>query len=70
VLALEIILLTILFIAWVVTLALVIMDRMSIGGKIVWLLAVTVLAPIAIPVYLIVRTRRGSDEFEGAGSAG
>jgi hypothetical protein len=47
-----------LFVAWLVTLFAILVDDMSIGEKLVWLLAVTLLAPLAIPVYAFTRHRR------------
>ena len=47
-------------IAWVVSLFLLVADSISVVAKIVWFLALTCLAPIAIPVYLILRHRRRS----------
>ncbi len=50
----------ILFVIWVVTIAALFTDSLSIGAKLLWFLALTVLAPIAIPVYFLVRRgRRG-----------
>jgi len=59
-LVLSIIVLGLLAIAWVVSLFLLVADSISVVAKIVWFLALTCLAPIAIPVYLILRHRRRS----------
>ena len=53
VLVLELIVLSILFIAWLVTLFLVVVDPIPLGRKVLWAIAVIVLAPVAIPVYLV-----------------
>lgn len=55
-------LMALLFVAWLVTLFAILVDDMSIGGKLVWLLAVTLLAPLAIPVYAFTRHRRQTKE--------
>ena len=59
-LVLSIIVLGLLAIAWVVSLFLLVADSISVVAKIVWFVALTCLAPIAIPVYLILRHRRRS----------
>ena len=59
-LVISIIVLSILLIAWIVSLFLVIVDSISVFAKIVWLLVLTLLAPVAIPLYLILRHRRRS----------
>ncbi len=48
----------ILFLIWVVTIAVLFTDTISFGAKLLWFLALTVLAPIAIPVYFLVRIQR------------
>jgi hypothetical protein len=58
VLVLEIILVVVLFLAWLVALFLLVLDSISIGAKVLWFVALTLLAPITIPVYLILRRRR------------
>lgn len=50
-----------LFVLWLISLAALIGDEISIGMKIVWFVALTCLAPIAIPVYLVRRSRRGHE---------
>jgi len=52
---LSIIVLGTLALVWVVALFLVIVDAMSVGAKILWILFLIVLAPIALPAYLLVR---------------
>ena len=47
-----------LLILWVTALGMLIADSISIGAKIVWFVLLTCLAPIAIPIYLLTRTRR------------
>jgi type VI protein secretion system component VasK len=55
---LGIIVAVVLAVAWLVALTLAIMDSIPVGEKILWVIALTVLAPIAIPVYLVLRSRR------------
>lgn len=45
-------------ILWLVSLFLVIGDSIGLGSKVLWLVFLTVLAPVAIPTYLILRRRR------------
>jgi hypothetical protein len=40
---------------WLVTLFMIVVDDISIGLKVIWLVVVTILAPIGIPLYLILR---------------
>lgn len=47
-----------LFVAWLVTLFLVLVDSISVVAKLLWLVAVTCLAPFAIPVYAVLRHHR------------
>ena len=58
--AISIFVLGILAIAWVVSLFLLVVDSISVLAKIGWFLVLTCLAPIAIPVYLILRHHRHS----------
>ena len=55
---LGIVVVVVLAVAWLVALTLAIMDSIPVGEKILWCLALTVLAPIAIPVYFVLRARR------------
>jgi hypothetical protein len=59
-LVVSILVLGALLIAWLVSLFLVLVDSISVLAKIGWLIVLTCLAPIAIPVYLILRHRRHS----------
>ena len=59
-LVISILVLGILLIAWIVSLFLLVVDSISVLAKIVWFLFLTCVAPIAIPVYLILRHRRHS----------
>jgi hypothetical protein len=53
-----VILLLALAVAWIYCLFALVVDRsISIGGKVLWALALIVLAPIAIPAFLISRRR-------------
>jgi hypothetical protein len=47
-----------LFVAWIVSLFLLVTDSIGVGAKILWFLALTILAPFAIPIYLLTRHRR------------
>jgi hypothetical protein len=55
---LSIVVATLLGLAWVASLVLLVFDSISLGAKIVWFLALTVLAPVAIPVYVVWRHSR------------
>ena len=55
---LGIIVVSVLFVAWIVSLFLLVVDSIGVGAKILWFLALTVLAPFAIPIYLVTRRRR------------
>jgi hypothetical protein len=51
---------------WVISLFLLVLDSISVGAKVVWFVALTLLAPVAIPVYLWLRYRRlGGGEAPG-----
>ena len=56
----SIVVLGLLALAWLVSLFMLVVDSISIGAKIVWFVALTCLAPITIPLYLILRHRRHS----------
>jgi hypothetical protein len=58
VLVLEIVVVATLFVVWIVTLFMVLLDAIPVAEKVLWLVAVTLLAPFAIPVYFVVRSRR------------
>ena len=51
---------TALFVAWVVSLVLLVADSISTGSKVLWFVLLTILAPISVPVYLFLRRRRGA----------
>jgi hypothetical protein len=57
-LVISIVVLGAIAIAWLVSLFLLVADSISVLAKIVWFVLLTCLAPIAIPVYLILRHRR------------
>ena len=59
-LVISILVLGALLIAWVASLFLLVVDSISVLAKIAWFLFLTCVAPIAIPVYLILRHRRHS----------
>jgi hypothetical protein len=52
---LSIMVLGTLALVWVVALFLVLVDAMSVGAKILWILFLIVLAPIALPAYFLLR---------------
>ncbi len=52
----------VLFVAWIVSLFLLVVDSIGVGEKILWFLALTLLAPFAIPIYLVTRRRRTQAE--------
>jgi len=66
VLVLEIVLVVILFLAWLLCLFLLVFDTLPFWQKVVWFLALTILAPIAIPVYLIARRSRAVHAASGS----
>jgi hypothetical protein len=47
-----------LFILWIFCLFLLVTDSISVLAKIVWFVVLTCLAPLAIPLYLILRHHR------------
>jgi hypothetical protein len=57
---LSIIVLGGLFLIWLFTLFLLVTDSISVLGKIVWFILLICLAPIAIPVYLVLHHLRTS----------
>jgi hypothetical protein len=54
----SIVVLGLLFLLWIASLFLLVTDSISALAKIAWFVAITCLAPIAIPVYLVLRHRR------------
>ena len=52
------IVIAVLAVAWLVSLFLVVVDSIGVGAKILWFRALTLLAPFAIPIYLVTRHRR------------
>jgi hypothetical protein len=55
-----------LFVIWFISIFLVVLDDISVGGKISWSLALIFLAPISVPAYLFLRHRRHSRRPETA----
>lgn len=43
---------------WLIALFLIVLDDLSGGAKAAWLVVCVLLAPVAVPLYLILRTRR------------
>ena len=58
----SLVLVSLLFFLWLVALFMLLVDSISVGAKIVWFVALTCLAPIAIPIYFVVRHRRHRQE--------
>jgi hypothetical protein len=56
----SIVVATILGVAWLVTMFVIGFDSLPVGGKVLWWVLVTLLAPIAIPVYFVLRHRRST----------
>jgi hypothetical protein len=54
----SILLATVLFGIWIVSLYLLVLDDISLGAKFLWFIVLTVLAPISVPVYFVLRHRR------------
>jgi hypothetical protein len=59
---LGLIVVSVLFVAWIVSLFLLVVDSIGVGAKILWFLALTLLAPFGIPIYLVTRRRRAQAE--------
>ena len=57
----SIVVLGTIFLFWVIALFLLIGDSISLGAKILWFIALTCLAPFAIPLYFLARSRRGHE---------
>jgi hypothetical protein len=57
---LSIIVLGGLFLVWLFTIFLLVTDSISVLGKIVWFILLVCLAPIAIPVYLVLHHLRAN----------
>ena len=68
-LVVEILVVAALAVLWLVTLFLIVADNISGGAKALWLLLTIVLAPFAIPVYLVLRHRRHRDAGLAAAQA-
>jgi hypothetical protein len=56
--AVSIVVLGALFVLWIYCLFLLVADSISVVAKILWFLFLTCVAPLAIPLYLILRHRR------------
>jgi uncharacterized membrane protein YbhN (UPF0104 family) len=54
----SIVVLGTIFLFWLVSLFLLVGDSISLGAKILWFIALTCLAPFAIPLYFLARSRR------------
>jgi hypothetical protein len=60
--AISLVVVTLLFFAWLIALFMLLVDSVSVGAKILWFILLTCLAPVAIPVYLVLRHRRHRPE--------
>jgi hypothetical protein len=60
--AISLVLVTLLFFAWLIALFMLLVDSISVGAKILWFIVLTCLAPVAIPVYFVLRHRRHRPE--------
>jgi hypothetical protein len=63
--AISLVVVTLLFLVWLIALFLLLVDSISVGAKILWFLVLTCLAPVAIPVYFVVRHRRHRKHASG-----
>jgi hypothetical protein len=54
----SLVVLSLLFFLWLIALFMLLVDSISVGAKILWFLALTCLAPVAIPIYFVLRHRR------------
>jgi hypothetical protein len=54
----AIVIVVLLSLAWLLSLVFLVFDTISIGAKVVWFLALTLLAPVAIPAYFLWRRSR------------
>jgi hypothetical protein len=66
---LGVVLLFVLTAAWIFSLFALVGDSISFLAKVVWFVALTCLAPFAIPVYLVTRHHRRSREPAPGGIA-
>jgi len=58
----SLVVVSLLFVAWLIALFVLLVDSISVGAKILWFLAITCLAPVAIPIYFVLRHRRRREE--------
>jgi hypothetical protein len=49
---------SVLFCAWLVSLFVLVLDHISFGAKVVWFVLIVCLAPVSIPIYFYLRHRR------------
>jgi Phospholipase_D-nuclease N-terminal len=67
---LLILVLGLLALAWIVSLFVLVMDTISVGAKILWFLALTLLAPVGIPAYFLWRHSRSGDRIDASAHSG
>ena len=58
----SLIVVSLMFLAWLIALLMLLVDTISVGAKILWFVALTCLAPVAIPIYFMLRYRRHRQE--------
>ena len=49
---------TVLFVIWLYSMFVLVLDDISFGAKVLWFLALMLLLPISVPTYLFLRHRR------------
>jgi hypothetical protein len=54
----SLVVVSLLFVVWLIALVALLVDSISVGAKIIWFVALTCLAPVAIPIYAVLRHRR------------
>ena len=64
---LAIVVMAALALLWVMSLMYVVADSISVFAKVIWFLALTLLAPVAIPVYFLTRHHRHAATAASAG---
>jgi hypothetical protein len=64
----SLVVVSLLFLTWLFALFALLVDLISVGAKILWFLVLTCLAPVAIPVYFVLRHRRHREHAAGQSS--
>jgi hypothetical protein len=63
---LTLIVATVLFLVWLYSLFVLVLDDISFGAKVLWFLLLTLLVPISVPTYLFLRHRRRAGRHAAA----